>query len=108
MVCEAESRCLGGMYAFLPKGTWWELLEDHNHYSTLKRDPTLFFFFLCVFLWEGILPGNLESDLLFIHFPVRHLLGFGALGEGHAMSNIESLLSHPAPGELAQLVSWRF
>lgn len=106
MVCEAESRCLGGMHAFLPKGTWWELLEDRNHYSTLKRDPTLFF--LCVFLWEGILPGNLESDLLFIHFPVRHLLGFGALGEGHAMSNIESLLSHPAPGEFAQLVSWRF
>lgn len=93
---------------FYPKargGNFWRITTIILH---LREIRLFFFFFLCVFLWEGILPGNLESDLLFIHFPVRHLLGFGALGEGHAMSNIESLLSHPALGELAQLVSWRF
>lgn len=94
---------------FYPKargGNFWRITTIILHLREIRL--FFFFFFLCVFLWEGILPGNLESDLLFIHFPVRHLLGFGALGEGHAMSNIESLLSHPAPGELAQLVSWRF
>lgn len=95
---------------FYPKargGNFWRITTIILHLREIRLF-FFFFFFLCVFLWEGILPGNLESDLLFIHFPVRHLLGFGALGEGHAMSNIESRLSHPAPGQLAQLVSWRF
>lgn len=88
---------------FYPKtrgGNFWRTTTIILH----LRDIRLFFF-LCVLLWEGILPGNLGSDVLFIHFLFRHFSGFGALGEGHAMSNIESLLSHLAPGELAQLVS---
>lgn len=106
MVCEVESRCLGGTYAFLPEGTWWEFWRTTAIILHLRE--IRLFFFLCVLLWERILPGNLGSDVLFIHFLFRRLSGFGALGEGHAMSNIESLLSHLAPGELAQLVSWRF
>lgn len=65
---------------FHPKALGGKVGGDHCHYSTLKRDPILSF--LCVLLWEGILPGNLGGDMLFffsLHFLLRCLLWLGAI-----------------------------